>query len=89
VIRVPITMCHGLLKRRALKNGSYIMFNHPNETVFFSPEGRVIASSSSWENILIREIDLSHTGSRATRTMTIPNGFSSPCCFGFTRSSPS
>jgi hypothetical protein len=89
MIWVPITMCHGLLKQRARENGSYIKFIHPNETEFFSPEGRVIASSSSWENILIREIDLSHTGSRATRTLTIPNGFSSPCCFGFTRSSPS
>jgi predicted amidohydrolase len=62
------------LKQRARENGSYIVFIHPNETVFFSPEGRVIASSSSWENILIREIDLTHAGRRATRTLTIPDG---------------
>ena len=63
-----------MLKQRSRENGSYIVFVHPNETVFFSPEGRVIASSSTWENVLIREIDLDHAGSRATRTLTIPDG---------------
>ena len=63
-----------MLKQRARENGSFIVFIHPRETVFFSPEGRVIASSSEWENVLIREVDLSHAGSRKAITLTIPDG---------------
>lgn len=63
-----------MLKQRSRENGSFIVFVHPQETVFFSPEGRVIASSSTWEHVLLREIDLEHAGSRHAPTLQIPDG---------------
>ena len=63
-----------MLKQRSRENANFITFIHPNETVFYSPEGRVIASSSTWENVLMREIDLGHAGTRHAPTLTIPKG---------------
>ena len=45
------------IRQRAYENGLYLLFCHPNETVLCSPEGRVIASTCPWENVLIRKID--------------------------------
>ena len=63
-----------MLKQRARENGVYVFFVHPNESVVFSPEGRVAASSCSWEPTLVRSVDLSQTGMRGSRTLTIPEG---------------
>jgi predicted amidohydrolase len=63
-----------MLKQRARENGVFIMFVHPRETVICSPEGRVIAGSSIWENTLVRNIDLAQSGGRQNLTFTIPEG---------------
>ena len=45
------------IRQRAYENGMYVLFCHPQETVLCSPEGRIIASTCGWENVLIRRID--------------------------------
>ncbi len=45
------------IRQRAYENGFYVLFCHPNESVLVSPEGRIIAATCGWENIMVREID--------------------------------
>ena len=45
------------IRQRAYENGMFVLFCHPGETVVLDPRGRIIASSSEWEHVLVREID--------------------------------
>ena len=52
------------IRQRAYENGVYLLFCHPNETVLCSPEGRIIASTCGWENVIVRTIDPGATVSK-------------------------
>jgi len=45
------------IRQRAYENGLFVLFCHPGETVLVSPEGRIIAATCGWENLVIRTID--------------------------------
>ena len=49
------------IRQRAYENGYYVLFCHPNETVLVSPEGRIIAATCAWENVVVRTIDPSES----------------------------
>ncbi|MDA0745652.1 MAG: carbon-nitrogen hydrolase family protein [bacterium] len=52
------------IRQRAYENGLYVLFCHPRETVLVSPEGRIIASTCAWENVLVRSIDPTQAASK-------------------------
>jgi len=45
------------IRQRAYENGLFVLFCHPGESVVVSPEGRIIAATCGWENVLVRKID--------------------------------
>ena len=45
------------IRQRAYENGMFVLFCHPGETVLVSPEGRIIAATCGWENVVVRTID--------------------------------
>ena len=45
------------IRQRAYENGLFVLFCHPGESVLVSPEGRIIAATCGWENVVVREID--------------------------------
>jgi len=52
------------IRQRAYENGMYVLFSHPKESVVIGPRGRIIAGTSSWENVVIRRIDPSKSVGR-------------------------
>ncbi|KKL67442.1 hypothetical protein LCGC14_2134920, partial [marine sediment metagenome] len=49
------------IRQRAYENGMFVLFCHPGESVILSPEGRIIASTCGWENVIVRRIDPERT----------------------------
>jgi len=45
------------IRQRAYENGLFVLFCHPGESVLVSPEGRIIAATCGWENVVVRTID--------------------------------
>ena len=45
------------IRQRAYENGLFVLFCHPGESVLLSPEGRIIAATCGWENVVVRTID--------------------------------
>jgi len=45
------------IRQRAYENGLFVLFCHPGESVLISPEGRIIAATCGWENVVVRAID--------------------------------
>ncbi len=45
------------IRQRAYENGMFVLFCHPGESVLISPEGRIIAATCGWENVVVRTID--------------------------------
>ena len=45
------------IRQRAYENGLFVLFCHPGESVVISPEGRIIAATCGWENVVVRSID--------------------------------
>ena len=52
------------IRQRAYENGMYVLFCHPLETVLVDPKGSIIAGTSTWEHILVRDIDPKETMGR-------------------------
>jgi len=52
------------IRQRAYENGLFVLFCHPGETVLISPEGRIIAATCGWENVVVRKIDPNQTVGR-------------------------
>ena len=46
-----------IIRQRAYENGMFVLFCHPGESIVLSPEGRIIASTCGWENVVVRQID--------------------------------